>query len=787
MPDQHDDLPMLGPAYSAVRELGGGGMSRVFIAREHALEREVVVKLLIPELAESLSSARFAREIKLAAALQEPHIVPLLSAGATPDGVPYYTMPFVRGESLRARLTAGQVPRAEAAAILRDVARALQYAHEHGVVHRDIKPENILLSSQTAMVTDFGIAKALRAAREEGRQTSDATQGSALTSIGMSLGTPAYMAPEQAAGDTAVDHRADIYAWGVVAWELLAGRHPFADRTTAQRLIAAHISEKPPQLTKVPAALARLVMRCLEKDPARRPQSAGELLTELSAAEGSNVSTLSLGRAAIAVIAVIAILALVTGVRFLATRRESRIASAAPDAHSLGVLPFANLSSDKGNEYFSEGMTQEIADALGRVPGLRVAFHRPQGGSAPTDPRELSAALHVRMLLQGTVQREGNRVRVTARLLNGEDGFQAWSGKFDREASDVFALQDAVARAIASELQLTLATGSTSLARVSTKDPEAHNLYLEGMYLWYRRGSDNIYKSVTRFEQALQRDPKFARAWAGIALAYAIVITWDDVDADLMLDRAVAAAQKALAIDSTTSDAWTALARAQSSRWNNTAAVVAYEKAIALDPNNATAQQWYAEMLARGGKFDEARTHILKARELAPLSLVVNTQIGRIELQARNYPKAKEALLHVLTLDSTYLTGHTLLGAVYLQEKNFDLAIAEFKKSMDYSNLRRSLTLGFLGNAYAMAGRPDSARMILRELERRQRAGEPILHGSLALLYDTLGDRERAIAQLDTAVDRYDAAIQMHGREVIFDALRKDPRGRKIFARAEDR
>ena len=269
----------LGSAYMIERELGGGGMSRVFVARDVALDREVVVKVLAPELAEGLSAERFAREIRLAAALQEPHIVPVLTAGATAEGLPFYTMPFIRGESLRARMDARRGTPAEATRILRDIAQALAYAHGLGVVHRDIKPDNVLLSSGTAVVTDFGIAKALQASKTS-------APGGTLTQVGTSLGTPAYMAPEQAAGDE-VDHRADLYAWGIVAYEMLAGTHPFSSKVTSQQLLAAHIAELPRPLQEVapevPAVLAMLVMRCLAKAPHDRPRDATDLVTALDA------------------------------------------------------------------------------------------------------------------------------------------------------------------------------------------------------------------------------------------------------------------------------------------------------------------------------------------------------------------------------------------------------------------------------------------------------------------------------------------------------------------------
>lgn len=347
-------------------------------------------------------------------------------------------------------------------------------------------------------------------------------------------------------------------------------------------------------------------------------------------------------------------------------------------------------------------MTQEIADALGRVPGLRVAVKQPGPGEgagtsgAEADPRTLGRAMRVETVLTGSVQRSGDLVRVAARLVNTEDGFQIWADKFDGEIADVFALQDDVARAIVAKLKLTLAPGvRDSLVRVVTTDPEAYNLYLQGMYFWNRRGSQNIYKSVTYFKRAIERDPRFARAWAGLALAYAIVITWDDVDVPTTLDLAFDAARRALALDSTTSDAWTATAEANQALWRNSEATDAFKKAIALDPNNATAHQWYAEHLAHLGRFEEARARIHIAQRLAPLSLVVNTQEGRIELQARRFTQAKKALDYVLELDSTYRTAHALLGAVYLQQREFDKAIASFRRAIAVSAARRTIDLSF--------------------------------------------------------------------------------------------
>ena len=365
----------LGDTYRIERELGGGGMSRVFLAREQALGRAVVIKVLLPVLAAGLRAERFAREVRLAAAMQHPNVVPLFTAGDA-AGLPYYVMPYVSGESLRARLTReGRLPLADALSILRDVARALAFAHERGVVHRDVKPENVLIAGDAAVVTDFGIAKALAAAGTgsgEHPERDSARDLRTLSAVGSAIGTPAYMAPEQAAGDTRMDHRADLYAWGVLAYELLAGTHPFADRATPQQLLSAHLSDTPAPIadsaTELSPTLTTLVTRCLEKDPARRPESAREILDALAiiaTPPGGRASPWRVrARAPRAAVAVAVLLAL--GLSVYVVRRAGQLRSAVPvraAVPSLAVLPFDDIAGDTANAYFGDG----IADEIGRA------------------------------------------------------------------------------------------------------------------------------------------------------------------------------------------------------------------------------------------------------------------------------------------------------------------------------------------------------------------------------------------------------------------------------------
>src|SRR5688572_7296089 len=422
-------------------------MSRVFVANDRALGRKVAVKVLPPEVAAELKVERFRLEIQLAAKLQHPHIVPLLFAGET-GGVLYFTMPFIEGESLRAKVARdGPLPIRDAIRTLRQVASALAYAHRQGVVHRDIKPDNVLLAGEFALVTDFGVAKALTA--------STAVNNPQLTGGGMAIGTPAYMSPEQVLADPGIDHRADIYAFGIVAYEILTGAAPFRART-AQAILAAQAVQAPePVLEKradIPPALAEIVMRCLEKKPDDRPQTAEELLHLFDSMTSGSTPTgaLHLPRAAAAksrrwpAAGAVGALAVAGLAWFSATRFNGGESSAAANLSSVAVLPLVNVGGNQSDEYFSDGLTDELANALGKLPGLRVASRTSAYAfkGKPTDVGEIGRRLKVQAVLEGSVRRSGSKFRVQANLTSVSDGLNLWSEVYEREAKDVFTVQD---------------------------------------------------------------------------------------------------------------------------------------------------------------------------------------------------------------------------------------------------------------------------------------------------------------------------------------------------------
>ena len=603
----------LGSAHTLERELGGGGMSRVFVAEDVRLGRRVVVKVLAPELTEGMSAERFEREVRLAARLQHPNIVPVLASGER-GGLAYYIMPYVEGESLRHRLSReGRLPSGAAVSVLRDVARALEYAHAHGVVHRDVKPDNILLSGSAAAVADFGIAKALDSALTAGAPGSAGTSGQAagvpetLTRVGTSLGTPAYMAPEQAAGDPDVDARADVYAWGVVAYELLAGAPPFVGRA-AHQLIAAHIGEPPPPLPvrapELPVALAALVMRCLEKDPAKRPQSATEVLTALEVARtpsdarhspevlpgSSRVTSGPRLRAFGAAAVLVSVLLSAAGVIAYRAHRP-----AAHEPPVLAVLPFENMGA-ASDAYFADGLTEEVRGRLARMSGLQViggaSARQYKGTTKPA--RQIARELGATHLLTGTVRWErgadgGGRVRVSPELVRAADQASVWSEPVEGPLTDVFQLQASVAERVAAALDVALGNGDRRVVDSlrPTTNVAAYDAYLRGVAysaqdLVTRAGRR---AAATAFERAVALDPRFAAAHARLAQVYVIEHNYSGTPG--MMARARASANRALALDSASVNARLAQASVLASDGDGEGAYRAAIAAQRLAPGNA--------------------------------------------------------------------------------------------------------------------------------------------------------------------------------------------------------
>ena len=775
----------LGQAYRVEREIGVGGMSTVFAGVETSLGRRVAIKVLQPELVAELSIDRFAREVRLAAQLQQANIVPLLSAGEA-GGFSYYTMPLVDGSSLRAKLAAGvSIPLAEAVSILKDVARALAYAHQAGVVHRDIKPDNVLISGGTAVVSDFGIAKAMDVAR-----TSNTAQGMTITSPGSSLGTPGYMAPEQVAGDN-IDHRADIYAWGVVAWELLATRHPFAARTTRQAMLAAHLTEPAPSIaehsTAVPPSLAALVMSCLNKDPDRRPQSAAELLAVLDGVATPSVfpsrrmsPAKRIGMLAAGVAGFFLALWLVPRVRPPTTPPP-----AVETAHSVAVIPFENIGGDTAQEYFANGLTDELATALGRIPGLRVAARSSSyryKDVRDIDVRQVGADLNVRYLLLGSVRRTGQQLRLSAQLTGTDDALEIWSDVYVRPADDVLALQDSLTAAITSALSSRLGpaiiSNTPTASKRGTTNHTAYDLYLKGNHYLNRR-RPGLEGAARSFEGAIAADPSFARAYAGLANSLALLRYFGETAQEVQ--PVIDYANRALAIDSTLADARVALGILFMSIGRLGAAETELRTAIAIEPENSAAHFQLGRCLIYLGRVDDAIASFQRAKDLEPYQATTATWLGYLLTYRSDADRAHQEAMRAWDLDSSSAVVQMFASMTALEAGRSDEALRIVRNSPT----RNALTRGAFAYVVGKAQHPDSSRATIAEIEAR-RGSLWNDYVNLAIAALAVRDTAKALDALEKAADRNEPVFAFFPlSSEIYDSIRDTPRFAALMRRVD--
>ncbi|HXI98414.1 MAG TPA: protein kinase, partial [Gemmatimonadaceae bacterium] len=662
MDDLFDELQQtFGSTYTVKRELRGGGMARVFVAHDETLGREVIVKVLPPELTYGFSAARFTREFKLAATLQEPHIVPVLTAGQTVGGLPFYTMPFVRGESLRVHIRRGRIPLEECTTILRDIACALAYAHKQGIVHRDIKPENILLSEGTAVVTDFGIAKAVQAAMTA--TPPEPGGAAAITLPGDTVGTPAYMSPEQAAADPTTDQRADIYAWGVVAYEILAGKHPFAEKTgSPQALLTAQMSDTPPPITAsnpaLPRPLADLVLSCLSKTAAMRPANGAALLAALddpSTAPRSRISSDRLRQRGV-LVATAAIVLMLAG----AALWGARAASARPPL--IAVLPF-ETEGEGADSGFADGLRDAVTGKLARLNGLSVIDRKSVlslAASPPTSAQQAGKSLGADYVLQASVRwakgADGQpRVRVSPMLIRVSDGTTRWAGEPEIVSpADPFTIQASVATRVAEALDVVMAARErTTMARRATSDTGAFAAVIRGKRITdeNRTGSYREYERALRyFESAYQRDPDYADA---LGLAGQALAGMSYVGGAKLLDSASILAQRALELDPTQVNAVATLAFRGFNRPAEALGIL--RQALRENPSSIDLLSYEQRALVFVGDSAGAWEAVQRILPLAPASKSVLATCFRTALALRRYSEAKDLVAQERALDPAAL------------------------------------------------------------------------------------------------------------------------------------
>jgi len=778
----------LADRYRIERELGAGGMATVYLAEDLKHRRRVAIKVLRPGISEALAAERFLREVEIAAGLTHSHILPVYDSGQA-DGLLYYVMPYVAGESLRQKMTReGALPVPEAARLLHEVADALGKAHRAGIVHRDVKPENILLSDGHALVADFGVAKAVSEAGSKGN----------LTSAGMAVGTPAYMSPEQAAGDPHVDHRADLYALGVVAYEMLTGQPPFTGGTP-QQILAAQVTTPPPPIlghrAGLPPSLADLVMRLLAKHPADRPQSAEQLFPTLEAATTPSGVTAALPSLPSEparrsrrwkTLAVVGVLVVAAALGILITRKRQPahvVAPAVDAARSVAVLPFTNLSGDSANEYFSDGISEEILNAVGQLPGVLVAARSSafafKGKNVSVS--EVAQRLGVVHVLEGSVQRAGNRVRITARLVDARTGYLRWSDKYDRDATDVFAVEDEISRAIANALRVELADrAKPATSTQETDDAQAHDLYLLGLHHLNQRTSDrDLEIAADYFEKAVARDSGYARAYAGLANAKVLLTEYATTPGPGLIPAGRAAVSRALALDSTLAQAHLAYAYLlKSYDWDWKGAEREFAKTIELDPNLATAHQWLSELLLDQRRLPESRVELGKALALDPVSPVMRLQEGQYYRCAGHPDSAAAAFRRATVLNPRFFQAYSEAAMLDIERKRYDEARSLFRQGREALQISSAPTIAFVNGIEHPEARPEAVRAV--DAMVAARAFPDVI---LARFYTLLGERGKALDLLERAVAHRAPFTTYINRWPELDRLAGEPRFKAVLRR----
>ena len=737
-------------------------MATVYLARDLKHDRQVAVKVLRPELAAVLGTERFLREIQIAARLSHPHILPLHDSGEA-AGFLYYVMPFVDGESLRDRLQRGPLPVDEAIRLTGEVAGALGYAHAQGIVHRDIKPENIMLQAGHAVVTDFGIARAVSVA---GGVTRDG-----LTGTGVSVGTPLYMSPEQIVGDP-VDGRSDVYSLGCVLYEMMTGTPPFSGATSLA-VLAAHSSDPIPSLRQrrgeVPEALEHTITKALAKQPDQRFASAAALAESL--AGGRVLAASRVKQPMVWAFVGAAVLLVAAGYGLL---HRHPVAS----DQSVVVLPLIVESGTQEDTIHADGMTEALIGALSQVPGLRVPGRMTSFvyQDSKLDPTAIGRQLRVATLLEGSFQRYDSLLQVNVRLLSAEDGRVLWNGRFRRAQRDIFAFQDEISDSVVRALQVRLANGTRPLARRTTDNPEAYDLYLKGRWFWNQRagGPAPLRRAIGFFEQAIALDSNYARAWAGLADVYSLLPAFGDMPpADAFL-KAKQAVQRALSLDSTLAEAYTSLGIINVHHdWDWPGAARAFDRALALDSTEPRTHLFHAWYYDAQGRLVDGLAEVRTAQRLNPLSPIVNTRLGTSLYYLRRYAEANSALRQAIELDSTNDIARAELARTLAVQGRFAEALAVLPHNLD-------LQAGYLGGGMSgyvtgRAGRTEQARAFQRQLEQRARE-RYITPEAFALVAMGLGDTTRALDWLEQGFREHSFYMQFLAADPIFVPLHRSPR-----------
>lgn len=726
--------------YEIIEALGAGGMGQVYRVFDSSIQEEVALKLIKPEIATNKRTVeRFRNELKIARKITHKNVCRMYDLNIE-DKALYITMEYVPGEDLKSLICRTKhLVIDTAASIAGQIADGLAEAHRLGIIHRDLKSNNIMVDKNgQAKIMDFGIAQT--------------TKSKGITQIGMTVGTPEYMSPEQVGG-AQIDQRTDLYSLGVILYEMVTGVLPFIGNT-ASAVGAKHQSEipvNPRELnTHVPEALSRIILKCMAKNMEKRYRRAEEIRADLEKVGKSIIET-----------------------------KGDTVWN-----NSIAVLPFTNLSADKEQEYFCDGIAEEIINALAHVENLRVVARTSAFAfkNKNVNVIEIGRELHVKTILEGSVRKSGNRIRLLAQLINVSDGFHMWSEKYDRELDDVFAVQDEITQAILDNLKVTLlGKKKKTLAKRYPENSEAYILYLKGRYFWNKRTEEAIRKSIEYFKEGIKQEPLSALFYAGLSDAYHSLGYYNFLPGKDVYRPAITAVEKALEFNESLGEAQASLGCIRLFYdWDLLAAEDALKKAIHFNPNYASAHHWFSFYLTAKGLHDEAWLEMKRAQELDPLSVVISAAAGWILYLAGDYNRAEQQCLRAIELDPNYNVSHLVCGLIFLQKNMFSEAISEFQKARELIKDDAG-AVTYLGIAYVRSGDNEKAAKMMLELKNLSNT-KYVPHYYEAAIFAVLGQKTKAIELLRKAYKERTPWLVFIKIWPIFENLNSEPEFKSLLA-----